>query len=149
VLRAKYFGARCLEPIKLSKALLDKLSIYDNITLEVLMGFCIKEYAFEQGMRLGDVARKLRMPLSNLSAVASGRRSVSLRLLNRIAGILGCSVPELFEKKKSVGVFKDPELNKRIFLLEHANYLGRDKTWVHHLMLAQRTHYGRASLEGS
>lgn len=105
------------------------------------MGFCIKKYAYEQGMKLGDVARKLQMPLSNLSAVASGRRSVSLGLLNRIAGVLNCTVPELFENGKIEAAFSDPVMNQRILEVERENYFGQDKGWTHRLTFTQQKHF--------
>ena len=105
------------------------------------MGFSIKQYAYDRGMRLGDVARKLRMPLSNLSAIASGRRSVSIGLLSRIAGILNCSVAELFESEKVGGAFKDPGINRIIQQLESENYLGQDKGWTHRLTFTQQKHF--------
>ena len=105
------------------------------------MGFRIKQYAYEQGMRLGDVARKLRMPLSNLSAVASGRRSISLGLLQRIADVLSCAVPDLFDEREIPRVFKDIELNRRISQIEQANYMGCDKGWTHRLTFSQQKHF--------
>ncbi|MFH0984150.1 MAG: helix-turn-helix domain-containing protein [Candidatus Omnitrophota bacterium] len=105
------------------------------------MGFRIKQYAKEQGMKLGDVAQKLRMPLSNLSAVASGRRSVSLRLLNKIASVLNCSVPELFEVEKAKDAFKDTELNDRVSQIELENFTGCDKGWIHRLTFDQQKHF--------
>lgn len=113
------------------------------------MGFLIKEYAREQGMKLGDVARKLRMPLSNLSAIASGSRSVSLRCLAKIAGVLGCAVPELFgERSPGFQAFENVDLNRKIREMEERNYMGRDKQWVHRVMLAWRVHYGRVRRAG-
>ncbi|MBI4711061.1 MAG: hypothetical protein HY767_01150, partial [Candidatus Omnitrophica bacterium] len=83
----------------------------------------------------------LRMPLSNLSAVASGRRSVSLGLLKRIANVLSCDVPELFEAQKNKGAFKDPELNESILRIERENYMGSDKGWTHRLTFTQQKHF--------
>jgi transcriptional regulator with XRE-family HTH domain len=94
-------------------------------------------------MRLGDVARKLRMPLSNLSAVASGRRSVSLGLLSRIARILGCTIPELFEETGTgqPSAFKSDPLGRAVRQIEEANPLGIEKGWTHRLALAWERHF--------
>jgi len=82
------------------------------------MRFRIKEYAFEQGLKLGDVAGKLRIPLSNLSAINSGSRSVSLRLLGRIANLLGCEVADLFDESEAVTVFRSPGVDRAVTRME-------------------------------
>lgn len=103
--------------------------------------FRIKQYAQGQGLRLGELARKLRMPLSNLSAIASGRRSVSVQLLSRIAGLLNCGVSELFEEVGVDPVFKDKRMTQALRELENANPLGIDKGWTHRLTFAQQKHF--------
>ena len=114
------------------------------------MGFRIKQYAYEQGMKLGDVARKLHMPLSNLSAIASGRRSVSVPFLSKIAGLLHCRVSELFdEESMEPAAYRRADLNRAILRVESENYFGREKGWTHRLMLAQRRHYSQVRLKGS
>ena len=105
------------------------------------MGFRIKEYAYEQGMRLGDVARKLRMPFSNLSAIAAGRRNVSIRLLGRIAGLLNCSISELFEEEGRKPVFRSERLDQALLEIEEANPFGIEKGWIHRLTLTQQKHF--------
>lgn len=125
-----------------SKVLIDKLSIYDNIIMEVVMGFRIKQYAHEQGMKLGELARRLRMPLSNLSAISSGRRSVSVRLLSRIAGLLSCGVSELFEDDPGPdSVLKKGPLAQALREIEAANPLGIEKGWTHRLSLIRERHF--------
>lgn len=113
------------------------------------MGFLIKQYAQEHGLQLGALARKLGMPLSNLSAIASGRRSVSLKLLSRISRALRCSVPELFDAGTGdVSVFGTSESNQKLLERERQHYLGQDKGWTHRLMLACQGHYGRFRRKG-
>ena len=109
--------------------------------MEKRVRFHIKEYAQEQGLRLGELARKLRMPLSNLSALASGRRSVSLLLLSRIAVVLNCEVSELFDNEGVADVYPAERLNARIQQLERENHLGNDKGWTHRLSFHLQSHY--------
>lgn len=110
--------------------------------MENKLRFHIKEYAHEQGMRLGDLARRLKMPLSNLSAIASGRRSVSLGLLSRIAELLKCQVSELFEKTpEAKGIYRDESMNEEILKIAEQNYSGIEKGWVHRVMFAHHNHY--------
>jgi len=105
------------------------------------MGFCIKERTYEHGLKLGELAQRLKMPLSNLSAIASGQRSVSLGLLSRIAAELDCEVPELFEAKTKMGVFRSAEINNRILQVERESYLGQDKSWTHRLNVIMERHF--------
>ena len=105
-------------------------------------GFRIKDIAKERGMTLSEVARKLKMSRSNMSAIASGARGVSLKALHRISDILDCSVEELFLPKESRPVFKDKKTQALLNAVEGQNYDGIDKTWVDNVMLAQKTHYG-------
>ena len=111
------------------------------------MRFRIKECAHEQGLRLGEIARKLRIPLSNLSAINSGSRSVSLRLLARIAKLLNSSVADLLDEPAGSVAFKTPGLGRVVTRIEGENPFGTDKAWVHRVMLAQRGHYGRVVRE--
>ena len=60
----------------------------------------VKEICKEKGMQMQELADKLgitRITLTrNMSNIANGKTSPSLDLLERIAGALGVSVPELF-----------------------------------------------------
>lgn len=107
------------------------------------MRFRIKEYAHEQGLKLGEVAGKLRIPLSNLSAINSGSRTVSLRLIARIAKLLDCSVSDLLDEQSDAVAFRDAGLDQRVAQIEEKNSFGADKAWVHRIMLARQSHYGR------
>ncbi len=104
--------------------------------------FCIKEIAKERGITLSKIAKELRMPLSNMSAIASGRRGVSLRVLNKVSTILDCDIEELFLIKEDRPVFKNKNTQALLKATEGENYDGIDKTWVNRVMLAQKAHYG-------
>jgi len=104
--------------------------------------FRIKDIAKERGMTLSEVAKKLGIPRSNMSAIASGSRGVSLEALYRISGILDCGIEELFSPKPDQPVFKDKKTQVLLKMVEDQNYDGIDKTWVDNIMLAQKTHYG-------
>lgn len=105
------------------------------------MGFRIKELSHEQGMRMGELAHSLKMPLSNLSAINAGYRSVSLPLLTRIAKRLGCTVPELFEEEKPASAFRNVRLEQAVRQLEASNPFGIEKGWVHRLNFALERHF--------
>jgi transcriptional regulator with XRE-family HTH domain len=106
--------------------------------------FRIKEAAKARGVTLSCIAKKLGMPRSNMSAIASGARGVSLKVLIKIGRILGCGIDELIDQgaQENIQVFKDKKVNGIIKVIEDENYSGMDKTWVNRLMLAQRKHYG-------
>ena len=104
--------------------------------------FRIKDVAKERGMTLSEVARKLGMPRSNMSAIASGSRGVSLEVLYRISNILDCGIEELFLPKEDQPVFKNKKTQALLDAVEDQNYDGIDKTWVDNIMLAQKMHYG-------
>lgn len=102
----------------------------------------IKEIARERGMTLSEVAGKLGIPRSNMSAIASGSRGISLKVLYRISNILDCGLGDLFLPKEDQPVFKDKKTQALLKAVEDQNYDGIDKTWVDYIMLAQKTHYG-------
>ena len=104
--------------------------------------FRIKDIAKERGMTLSEVAGKLGIPRSNMSAIASGSRGISLKLLYRISNILDCGIEDLFLPKEDQPIFKDKKTQALLNAVEDQNYDGIDKTWVDHIMLAQKTHYG-------
>jgi len=129
-----------------AKKNLTMLSLYDNIVMgnKAVMKLVlrIKEVAKESGITLSSVARKLGIHRSNMSAIASGSRGVSLKTLKRIGRILDCSIDELIEPEKRAPVFKNKKSKSVLDRIEKANYDGIDKSWVDRLMFAQRTHYG-------
>ena len=102
----------------------------------------IKEVAKERGVTLSSIAGKLGIPRSNMSAIASGARGVSLRTLRKISRILDCGIDDLIFSEKHPPFFKDKKLQIFLKTVESQNYDGIDKTWVDRLMLAQKIHYG-------
>jgi len=94
-------------------------------------------------MTVAEVARRLRLYQSNLSAMDAGRRSVSLRALGRIADVLGCSPGELLERDSSAErpVFRPASVNVRVGRRDAALVDGAERTWVHTVLLAWQRHY--------
>jgi len=90
-----------------------------------------------------EVARRLGLYRSNLSAMDAGRRSASLRLLGRIARSLACSPGELLEPQGEAEspVFRDPALNSRLETVDAELIDGTECGWVHTVMLAWQRHY--------
>lgn len=92
-----------------------------------------------------EVAKKLGFYLSNLSAMDSGRRAISLKRLAKIAAFLHCSIGDLIvnsggEKK----IFREEVLNDLLERIEASQEDGTDKSWVPKVMLAQKRHYAQA-----
>ena len=104
----------------------------------------IKEVAKEQGITLQSIAKRLDMHPSNISAIASGARGVSIKLLKKISHILGCGVDELIFSEKRPPVFKDKRTQLLLDSIEKNNYDGIDKTWVNRIMFVQNMHYNAA-----
>ena len=100
----------------------------------------IKALAKERGITLSSIAKKLGMARSNMSAIASGARGVSLAKLRKISDILDCGMDELFAPKEQP-VFNDKKLEALLELVEAKNYDGLDKTWVNRTMFAHKMHY--------
>lgn len=53
-----------------------------------------------KGLTQQDLADKLSIPKSQISEYATGRRVMSLKTANAIAGALGCTIDDLYEWKK-------------------------------------------------
>ncbi len=104
---------------------------------------CITRVARERGLTAADVARRLRLYRSNLSAADAGRRSMSLNALGRIADFLGCSPGELVERvqPRVENLFRRPALNARLAKRDAALADGAERTWVHVVLLAWQRHY--------
>ena len=104
---------------------------------------CIGRVARERGMTAAEVARRLRLYRSNLSAMDAGRRSVSLGALGRIADVLGCSPGELLERDSRAErpVFRPASVNIRMGTRDAALVDGAERTWVHTVLLAWQRHY--------
>ena len=103
----------------------------------------ITQLAHQRGLTAAEVARRLGLYRSNLSAMDAGRRSVSLKTLSRIAQVLACSPGELLEPhgEAESPVFRDPALNSRLETLEAELVDGTECGWVHTVLLAWQRHY--------
>jgi len=101
----------------------------------------LKEAIRERGLTLSSIAKKLGIHRSNMSAIASGSRGVSLRMLKQISHILDCGMDELFGQKKYSPIFKDKNSQSALNDIEKANFDGIDKSWVNRVMFAQHMHY--------
>lgn len=103
----------------------------------------ITKMAREYGLTAREVAQRLKLYPSNISAADSGRRTISLTLLGRIAEVIGCSPCDLIE-----AVYEPPFRSRRLVqkLEERARAFpeGADKTWVHRTLLVWQRHYGSA-----
>ncbi len=107
----------------------------------------IRQVARSQGRTVAEVACRLGLYRSNLSAMDAGRRSVSLRLLGRVARLLGCSPADLLEGSGSPQrpVFRHPALNRAVETRDQRLIDGRECGWVHTALLAWQRHYGARS----
>ena len=94
-------------------------------------------------MTVAEVARRLGLYRSNLSAMDAGRRVASLQALSRIAAVLGCSPGELIERAPEgpPAVFRTKALNARLAAREAALVDGTERGWVHAVLLAWQRHY--------
>lgn len=94
-------------------------------------------------MTVAEVARRLGLYRSNLSAMDAGRRAASLHALSRIAAVLGCSPGELLERdvERPPAVFRSAALNARLAARDAGLEDGSDLAWVHASLLAWQRHY--------
>jgi transcriptional regulator with XRE-family HTH domain len=104
----------------------------------------IKALAKERGISLSLLGKKLGIHRSNMSAIASANRGVSLSVLRQMADLLDCSLDELTAGSKAPAVFRNKAATLRIQEIQNKNFNGMDKTWVNHVMLAHIRHYGAA-----
>ena len=104
----------------------------------------IREAARERGLTLAYVAGRLGIHRSNMSAIASGARGVSLTALVRIGRILDVSLDELITRDEGGSLFGKGRLNAALDAVERASHDGMDKTWVDRAMLARLSHYRKA-----
>lgn len=101
----------------------------------------IKIIAKEKGMTLSNLSKILGITRSNMSAIASGARGVSLKLFIKISHILDCDIDELSFNMNTMAVYKNKEIQSLLKMVGNRSYNGQDKTWVHRIMLAQHIHY--------
>lgn len=103
----------------------------------------IASIARERGMTAAEVARKLGLYRSNLSAMDAGRRTISLRKLGEIAKFLNCSPSDLIEASEGEEAlpFRNQKLIRQIEERERSFPDGTERGWVHNVLLAWQRHY--------
>ena len=103
----------------------------------------ITQFAHQRGLTAAEVARRAGLYRSNLSAMDAGRRSVSLRVLARIAQVLACSPGELLDTHpgSDVPLFRRPSLNVLLAARDTGFADGTERGWVHTVLLAWQRHY--------
>ena len=95
-------------------------------------------------MTAAEVARRTGGYRSNLSAMDAGTRSVSLRMLARVAQALDCGLGDLLEVSRDTEspLFARAELNRRLKERDLSLSDGLERGWVHAALLAWQRHYG-------
>ena len=103
----------------------------------------IKEASKARGWTVKELARRLHLYPSNLSAMDSGSRLVSLRLLSRIAECLDCSPGDLLEVTWGAekDLFGQPDLALRLKMRDVGTPDGLERPWVHSALLSWQRHY--------
>lgn len=106
----------------------------------------IRAVARERGLSASEVARRLGMFKSNLSALDAGKRSISLQALDRIAKLLRCSVSDLIETSppRQNPLFSSPVLLDSLKQRDLGVPDGTERLWVHKVLLAWQRHYRQA-----
>ena len=104
---------------------------------------CIRRTARERGMTAAEIARRLGLHRSNLSAADAGRRALSLNALGRIADVLACSPGELIKRAEASQhpIFRSVRLNTRLAARDAELADGAECSWVHAVALAWQRHY--------
>ena len=108
------------------------------------MQYRIKKVCHSRGYKVTDLCRKLGLYKSNLSLADSGRRTLSISKLEKIVKFLGCSFDDIISTSKSYyKPYDNPEMNRRIALIENAPYQKDDKAWVFNVLLARRQFFDK------
>ncbi len=94
-------------------------------------------------MTAAEVARRLKLYRSNISAMDAGRRSVSLKTLARVGKLLGCSPADLIDATwvRERPLFRSRAVNLWVKERDLGTPDGSEKGWVHKATLAWQRHY--------
>lgn len=97
-------------------------------------------------MTAAEVARRLRLYRSNISAMDAGRRSVSLKTLARVGKLLDCSPADLMEVAwvRERPLYRSRAVNLWVKERDWGTLDGSEKGWVHKATLAWQRHYRSA-----
>ena len=74
--------------------------MYDETKLKGV-GACIRNLRAEQELTQFELAEKIGVSQTHLSNIECGRVQISLKLLLRIANLLGCSLETLLDARKA------------------------------------------------
>jgi len=107
----------------------------------------ITQIAHERGWTASEVARRVGFYRSNISAMDSGNRPVSIKALTKIAALLGVSTGELMERISSndQNPFKQARHARTLHNRDMGTQNGAQKAWVNANMLAWQRHYKQGS----
>lgn len=94
-------------------------------------------------MTVAEVARRLKLYRSNISAMDAGRRSVSLKALARVGKLLDCSPADLIEITwvRERPLYRSRAVNLWVKQRDLETSDGSEKEWVHKATLAWQRHY--------
>ena len=94
-------------------------------------------------MTAAEVARRLKLYRSNISAMDAGRRPVSLKILARVGKLIGCSPADLIDVAwtRERPLFRSRALNLWLKERDLGTPDGSEKGWGHGAMFAWQRHY--------
>lgn len=108
------------------------------------MQYRIKEACHSRGYKVAELCKKLGFYKSNISLIDSGKRSLSISKLERIVKFLGCSFNDVISTSKTYREpYDNPEMNRKIALIQNAPYQKEDKAWVFNVFFARREFFDK------